>query len=172
MSVISPEAAALSHSAHIVTKNFTHHPLILVRVQVAPAILLLPRVTVTELRVIRASGSSPTFIRHFAANRVKLCSSQTFSVLTARSPHPINTPTVARRHPGPLLLPLSTGLTPLIPRSWPGRARLCRGSLHQSPLCYGILGNNARSSWRILSEKETRVSTSLLSYILKTSNDF
>ena len=101
--LILPKVAALGATqlkGLNVTKNFTHHPLILVQVQVS--ILLLSTITVTVLRILRPSGSSSPFIRHFASNCVKLCrNSQTFSgqLATTRSPvspHPINTPTVRR----------------------------------------------------------------------------
>ena len=162
--VILPEAAVLGATrlkGPNVTKNFTHHPLILVQVQIS--VLLLSTITVTVLRVIRASSSSPTFVRHFAANCVKLCRSQTFSGLLAttrhQSPHPINTPTVScvrqcAVSPGAgtrLLLTLDTlrtGLAKLIPcfLAEPGQAVL--GLTVPNVRCYGILGNNARSSWR------------------------
>ena len=163
--LILPNVAALGATqlkGSNVTKNFTHHPLILVQVQVS--ILLLSTITVTMLRIIRPSGSSPTFVRHFAANYVKLCrNSQTFSGLLATtrspgSPHPINTPTVRRCTMTPCLRGLhqaaadtrhSPHWASYTKLRFPGCAGPGRGGL-TAPIvrCYGLLGNNARSSWR------------------------
>ena len=156
--LILPEAAVLGATrlkGLNVTKNFTHHPLILLQVQIS--VLLLSSLTVTVLRVIRAASSPPTFVRHFAANCVKLCRSQTFSGLLATTRSPVTTPDqytacvrqcAVCRVSGLTLDTLHTGLATLNSCLTAEPGQVVLGLTAPIVRCYGILGKNARSSWR------------------------